>query len=65
VRYHVVYSSWQQEGRGARSAIGPPKPESTDELLYLLTRATLREMSTLRGTRVLARIRVREPAQFY
>jgi len=49
---------------GSVEALVPPsatQAESTDELLYLLTPGDFTgEMSTLRGTRVLARIRVRE-----
>lgn len=49
---------------GSVEALVPPsaaQPESTDELLYLLTAGDFTgEMSTLRGTRGLARIRVRE-----
>jgi thioredoxin reductase (NADPH) len=49
---------------GSVEALVPPsatEAESTDELLYLLTAGDFTgEMSTLRGTRVLARIRVRE-----
>ena len=54
---------------GSVEALVPPsatQAESTDELLYLLTPGDFTgEMSTLRGTGVLARIRVREarPAQ--
>lgn len=50
---------------GSLEALVPPsaaQAETTDELLYLLTPGDFTgEMSTLRGTRVLARIRVREP----
>jgi thioredoxin reductase (NADPH) len=49
---------------GSVEALVPPsaaQAESTDELLYLLTPGDFTgEMSTLRGTRVLARIRVRQ-----
>src|SRR5207244_4056531 len=49
---------------GSVEALVPPSATqagSTDELLYLLTPGDFTgEMSTLRGTRVLARIRVRE-----
>lgn len=49
---------------GSVEALVPPsatEAESTDELLYLLTPGDFTgELSTLRGTRVLARIRVRE-----
>jgi thioredoxin reductase (NADPH) len=50
---------------GSVEALVPPsatQAESTYELLYLLTPGDFTgEMSTLRGTRALARIRVREP----
>jgi len=50
---------------GSVEALVPPsatQAESRDELLYLLTPGDFTgEMSTLRGTRVFARIRVREP----